>query len=110
MSNEGDRVEMASDGDFGVLSDAQRAQYEAIARKLAQTVQNTQEIRDGYTFRFPLAVWGAVTDFVLLERKCCPFLRFELSLTDGDDFSLTLRGRDDDAAFVKAEVEALRLA
>jgi len=35
---------------------------------------------DGYAFRFDSSEFEAVARFVVNERKCCPFLRFEVQL------------------------------
>jgi hypothetical protein len=42
---------------------------------------------------------------VTLERRCCPFLRFELRLSEEDDVvELGLRGREGVRAFLTEEL------
>ena len=47
------------------------------------SVQGRMEIPDGYAFRFgPEAPW--VARFIDNERKCCPFLTFQLTVSPAE--------------------------
>lgn len=60
---------------------AERASHFALAHELFhELAQERAELRDGYAFRFEPDVFEAVARFVANERKCCPFMNFELSL------------------------------
>ncbi len=63
--------------------------------KLAASLIDSEELPDGFRYRFPLddlILLNLITS-INLERKCCPFLDFKLSLEAGKDFaSLDLTG------------------
>ncbi|HUE53846.1 MAG TPA: hypothetical protein VMO80_15995 [Terriglobales bacterium] len=53
------------------------------ARLLAQfrsAVIETEELQEGYAFRLPGdGEWiGLITELIVAERECCPFLAFEM--------------------------------
>ncbi len=63
--------------------------------KLAASLIDSEELTDGFRYRFPLddSVLESLITVINLERKCCPFLSFKLSLEAGADFaSLDLTG------------------
>ena len=53
-----------------------------LARMLSQRIGDVRELEDGYALAVPgTGKWlAAVTEFIALERECCPFLTFELVL------------------------------
>ncbi len=53
---------------------------EELAENIFQGVQQVKELTDGYAYRFPgNEEWAArLMEFVLAERRCCPFFTFEL--------------------------------
>jgi hypothetical protein len=55
-----------------------------VAKILAGRLQ-AEELEDGYEFRFPgNGEWATrLTEFVVFERGCCPFLAFELIFEPG---------------------------
>jgi hypothetical protein len=64
------------------LSDAELRQREAtLLAQFKSAVTTTEELADGYIFRIPGdKKWLAlVSDLILAERECCPFLRFDLA-------------------------------
>lgn len=65
--------------------------------KIAVSLIDSQALPDGFRFRFLIddAVLQNLATVINLERKCCPFLDFKLSLEAGNDFaSLDLTGED----------------
>ena len=53
------------------------------------------ELEDGYEFRFPGSEeWATrLTEFIVFERECCPFLAFELVFEpEGGPIRLRVRG------------------
>ena len=47
-----------------------------------------------------------IAEFVLLERRCCPFLNFQISLKEGyDAITVCLSGRDGVKGFLAAEFD-----
>ncbi len=58
--------------------------------KAAEFLVDSTKLPDGFIFRFPLAesMLQNLAEIIDLERKCCPFLNFKLSLEAGKDFIL----------------------
>jgi hypothetical protein len=70
----------------------------------------TGGLEDGYEFLFPgNGEWAArLTELVVFERGCCPFLAFELVLEpEGGPIRLRVRGPED-AKVIVAEMFASR--
>jgi hypothetical protein len=58
-----------------------RAGHFALARKLfGELALEKRELADGYAFRFQPRDFDAVVRFVANERKCCPFMSFDLAV------------------------------
>ena len=67
--------------DLGALSEKERARRSIVARSVSARFREVRETSDGYAARLdaePQLVQDAL-DWILLERRCCPFLRLELS-------------------------------
>ena len=67
------------------------------------------ELEDGYEFVFPGdADWAMrLTEFVVVERACCPFFAFELVFEpDGGGILLRVRGPEGTKKFMKEEFSA----
>ena len=72
--------------DLSALSVDERARRAALASRVAARFREVLEISDGYAARLdpdPAVVRDAL-DWLLLERRCCPFLRFELCFEPAD--------------------------
>jgi hypothetical protein len=66
--------------DLGALSREDQARRSALASRVSSRFREVQETSDGYAARLdadPTLVQDAL-DWLLLERRCCPFLRLEL--------------------------------
>ena len=67
-----------------------------VLNKIAASLIDSEELPDGFRFRFSIddSILQNLIAVINLERKCCPFLDFKLSLEAGRDFaSLDLTGR-----------------
>ena len=63
------------------LTSAELREREAtLLAKFRSAVIETQELANGYAFRVPgEGEWiGVIVEMIVAERKCCPFLTFEL--------------------------------
>ena len=63
--------------------------------KVRAATSEVTELDDGFRYEFPLAgeVLGEITKLIQLERQCCPFLTFRLTIQAGaDSVSLDLTG------------------
>jgi hypothetical protein len=73
----------------------ERRAREAEVGDLFQTCQTVTELPDGYQVRFAGtdAAFAQLCAFLRVERHCCPFFTFELSLApDLGPITLSLRG------------------
>ena len=75
---------------MNVFTPVQCEQHIQTTRQLFQTVQNIQEAENGFGFTLPN---GSdiikIGEFIANERRCCPFLRFTLTI-EPDPKSITL--------------------
>jgi len=74
---------------------------EQIAETIFAYVDEVAEFPDGYSYRFDdgLARLAAILEFITVERRCCPFLTFEVIFpANNGPLWLRLRG----AAWAKA--------
>ncbi|HMA37866.1 MAG TPA: hypothetical protein VKY74_25675 [Chloroflexia bacterium] len=69
--------------DLSAIPAAERATHAARAAHLLATAQATQELPDGYAFRYPAAAYPQVVAFIANERRCCPFFTFVLAVPAG---------------------------
>ncbi len=64
------------------ISASERVAHFRLIRELfSEQCRERVELDDGYAFRFPAASFDPVSRFVSNERKCCPFLRFQIELS-----------------------------
>ncbi len=85
------------------LSSDERSRRHQLAQELSKAVVEISELSDGYTFRLgnDADTCRQTLEWILLERRCCPFLQFELKLTPAQDsVELSLRGRPGVKKFV----------
>lgn len=84
-----------------------RLKHFATIETLFGMVQEMKELPNGYTFRLPgeSHVWTLASDFVALERLCCPFFDFNLGVgREQGSIHLSLTGREGVKPFILAEV------
>jgi hypothetical protein len=80
-----------------------RARRSEILKKIVPAIIATKELEDGFAFRFPADdEWLLeLTQFVIFERQCCPFLNFKLTVeANGTSVWLELTGRQGAKEFV----------
>ena len=66
-----------------------------------------KEYKQGYAFQFPgdEAILDKLVRVIKLERKCCPFLTFELKVENDDrPIWLHISGPEGTAAFLQSEL------
>ena len=64
-------------------------------QRVRRAILEVKELEDGYAYIFPSAgEWlSEVADLVELERQCCPFLQFRLTVAPNDGpLSLEMTG------------------
>ncbi|MEX2529283.1 MAG: hypothetical protein WD960_00790, partial [Gemmatimonadota bacterium] len=65
-------------------ADERPEHFARIKRLFGQSVQGRTAVADGYEFTFGPSEFDELARFVSLERKCCPFLTFELEVPAGE--------------------------
>ena len=85
----------------------QRKRHTHLFTRLAESYTEIIEMPEGYMFTFlrndPL--FREIAEWITLERLCCPFLSFEIEMTeDGGPTWLRLRGRAGVKEFLAAEL------
>lgn len=74
---------------------------------LFQQTDITEELEDGYRFRFPgtAAYADQLLDFIKFERQCCAFFTFELTFEPNQGYIwLALRGNEGVKMFIQGEL------
>jgi len=88
------------------LTRDERAESQKLQRQLAAAVSGVDELPDGFGFRLdesklPLA---ALSRWVDLERRCCPFFRFAIKVVPKQPPVLRLTGADGVKDFIRSEL------
>ncbi|HEY1533729.1 MAG TPA: hypothetical protein VGF76_06910 [Polyangiaceae bacterium] len=90
------------------LTPNERKRSQALRRELASATQATLELAEGYAFLFraDVSLFQKVSEWISLERRCCPFLTFDLAWAPGDDIPsrLSVTGPVGTKAFMAAEM------
>jgi hypothetical protein len=89
-----------------VFTPSQREAHIQTTTELIQALQNVQEIKNGYEFRFPNETdfIARIAEFISNERLCCPFLKFTLNIiSNSEPVSLSLTGPIGTQEFLRAE-------
>jgi len=89
------------------LTPAERTRQAALRHEVTAAVAGIDEMADGYRLRFAddPAVLGRLAEWIPLERRCCPFLSFEIVWPAGAvGPALVLRGRPGVKEFLAAEI------
>ena len=88
----------------------QRPVHLATSRELFSKIEEVRELTDGYEFRLAddPRVLTKLSEFVSLERLCCPFLRFAVEVeAEGGPVWLRLSGREGVKEFIREEISGL---
>ena len=86
------------------LNDAEfRTRRNTILKEFKDGMLATTELRNGYRFSFPKAeIWiKKLSEMIILESECCPFLNFKLKIEAGkDSIFLEMTGQKGTKEFV----------
>ena len=76
--------------DMSAIDAADRPKHLATIEALFRSVREMAELPNGYPFRLrdESNAWELATDFVTLERLCCPFFNFDLRIARQSNFHL----------------------
>jgi hypothetical protein len=91
------------------ISAADRPHYEQLMRRIHASIRERNELRDGYSYKVDgksVSLKDAA-EWIGLERLCCPFFTFELSVTASQtDWTLKLTGPAGVKELLAAELPA----
>ena len=93
--------------DMTAIAPDQRSAHVATIQKLFHSVRSMRELPDGYAFELPNEsdVLATLTQFVDLERLCCPFFGFTIEVErEGGPIIFSLTGREGVKPFIIAEI------
>lgn len=93
--------------DLSALSPDQRARLREVRSQLRPMVREVRDLPDGYAFLLsaPEGSLVRVAEFIELERRCCPFFKFELEAQEeGGAACLRLTGRMGVKQFIATEL------
>jgi hypothetical protein len=89
------------------LTPPERKRYGALTSELASAIHDVEELPRGWSFRFPAGAILAprLVEWMSLERRCCPFLEFDLELGEDDEPAwLRLTGAEGVKQFLAHEI------
>lgn len=89
------------------ISAAERPRYKELVGSLKAAVKERRELPDGYSFRLDnrAVALQDVAEWMSMERRCCPFLTFQLETSGSQaDSWLTLKGPSGVKAILDAEL------
>jgi hypothetical protein len=96
--------------DRSALTAEQRVRQRELGKVLRATVTRSREVRDGYEFEFPgnVETYRTLTEYIPLERACCPFFEFNIRLErEGGPLYWRLIGREGVKDFIREELKWL---
>ncbi|WP_276357628.1 hypothetical protein [Cohnella caldifontis] len=81
--------------------------YDALREAIFRDLIHTNELVDGYAFRFPFDahLLRRFAEWIPLELKCCPFLKAAISITCDDGIILALSGPAEIKTFLLQELK-----
>ena len=94
--------------DLNVLNSVQRRQHQEVLEQLQMSVDEVQELPDGYAYRYiaKAETLLLIEEFIALERLCCPFLNITLVAEhECGPLWLKLTGPEGVKQFLRAEME-----
>ena len=89
--------------DLTAIPVEQKDGYETVMQVLQASIQERQELPNGYAFRFPVEpqVSARLLDFIAAERRCCSFLTFTLEFKpEGGPLWLQITGPEGTKQFL----------
>lgn len=90
----------------GAIPANERSAHFALARRLfAELAEEREDLPHGYAFRFGADALQSVARFVENERRCCPFMTFEVTVAPSSGpLWLRMSGPEGTRAVLDAEL------
>jgi hypothetical protein len=106
MKETGDNVPVIA-CDLSALSAEQRERRQALAAQIRRAAEEVVELADGFAFLLPAEPEPCLTiaEFITLERRCCPFIRFVLEVEpESGPIWLRMTGRERVKQFLRDQL------
>jgi hypothetical protein len=86
------------------ISAVQRPQYDDLVSRLRSAMRDRSGLPDGYSYSLDSAkiTLPEVSEWITMERVCCPFLIFQLEVA-GEGSRLAMRGPEGVKALLEGE-------
>ena len=90
------------------ISVVRRPRYNDLVSRLRAAMRDCRELPDGYSYSLDPAkiTLPEVSEWITMERLCCPFLIFQLEVA-GELSRLTMRGPEGAKAILQEEFPAV---
>lgn len=92
-----------------VFTKEQRVEYKSIWGELETRRFAIVELENGYQYQFPgdAETLRLISEWVSMERKCCPFLTFSVIASHVDEpILLQLTGNEEAKAFLRSDIQS----
>jgi hypothetical protein len=94
---------------ISVFDSKERKHYDQLRKELTE-IMSVIEISNGYTFIFPNqpSLLVKIAEWILLENRCCPFIKFSLNASgESDSIRLELTGNEEVKNLLREEFRLL---
>lgn len=94
--------------DLSSLDAPQRRRRRKLQERLRADIKEARELKDGYAFRHSseASVLLELAEFAALERLCCPFFGFEISIgRDGGPVWFRITGGEEAKKVLRVELD-----
>ena len=90
---------------LGAFNPKQRREHTVLVHRVFRAVEQVRDLRDGLAFRLPTKMNVALeaTQFIMLERLCCPFFNFAFKVESDGATWLHITGGKGVKQFIKPE-------
>jgi hypothetical protein len=84
----------------------ERKRYGQLVEALRHAIQEKRELPDGFAFRMDTKHMSTdqLTEWIELERQCCPFFEFEIQTQQDETIWLYLKGPEGAKEFILEEL------
>jgi len=102
------RVDPPITCDLNALTPEERDRRKIVLGAVAQAVIGRNELANGFELSFDAARLDlpGLGEWIALERRCCPFLRFQLDIEPAGKTVLALTGGPGVKEFLRAEMSS----
>jgi hypothetical protein len=97
-------------GIVDAIPENERSAHFSLASELfGRRIHEKKDLRDGYAFRFSPDTFDELARFLSNERRCCPFLSFDIAIaSNGGPVWLHITGPEGTREFLAAELPGVQ--